>query len=292
MLSPAPPRSEANEATLITLPEPRASRCGPTARVQRMVVVRFTSITKRRSSSDRLTSGPRIESPRLLTRMSSRPKSRRTCATARSTSAARVMSATRGTTFRLVERASSAASGVTWVAVRLLMATSAPAWASTSAMPLPMPRPAPVISATLPSSRYSGMSMISRQRTLLAGGLEEGRIGPEEDRPVEKFEYFGGIPEVGIVPRAPHAGPLLKHIYEQEHGRGGFAGKVSHTYHLYPPTNWLPDEIKTLGEFAPNWESPLRSIGGVHHMLGVAAPERGRDVYRGMARVVANATSA
>jgi len=51
---------------------------------------------------------------------------------------------------------------------------------------------------------------------------------------MEKYDYFRGLPEVGIVPRAPHAGPLLRHLYEQEHGRGGFAGKVSHTYHLYP----------------------------------------------------------
>ncbi len=36
---------------------------------------------------------------------------------------------------------------------------------------------------------------------------------------MEKFEYFSGIPEVGIVPRAPHAGPLLRHVSEQEHGR-------------------------------------------------------------------------
>jgi hypothetical protein len=39
------------------------------------------------------------------------------------------------------------------------------------------------------------------------------------------IQYFGGVPEVGIVPRAPHAGPLLQHVYEQEHGRGGFAGR-------------------------------------------------------------------
>lgn len=49
------------------------------------------------------------------------------------------------------------------------------------------------------------------------------------------IEYIRGLPEVGIVPRAPHAGPLLEHLYEQEHGRGGFSGRVSHTYHLYPP---------------------------------------------------------
>jgi hypothetical protein len=49
---------------------------------------------------------------------------------------------------------------------------------------------------------------------------------------VDKFEYLSGLPEVGIVPRAPHVGPLLRELYEQEHGRGGFSGKVAHTYHL------------------------------------------------------------
>ena len=105
------------------------------------------------------------------------------------------------------------------------------------------------------------------------------------------IQYFGGLPEVGVVPRAPHAGPLLQHVYEQEHGRGGFSGKVSHTYHLYPPTNWLPGETAHLDAWAPHWESPLRPLGGIHHALGVA-PAGGADVYRGMARLVANATCA
>jgi homogentisate 1,2-dioxygenase len=105
------------------------------------------------------------------------------------------------------------------------------------------------------------------------------------------IQYFNGLPEVGIVPRAPHAGPLLRHVYEQEHGRGGFSGKVTHTYHLYPPTNWMPGETKILERYAPLWESPLRPLGGVHHALGVA-PAGGADVYRGMARLVANATCA
>jgi homogentisate 1,2-dioxygenase len=107
-----------------------------------------------------------------------------------------------------------------------------------------------------------------------------------------EIEYFGGLPEVGIVPRAPHAGPLLQHVYEQEHGRGGFSGKVTHTYHLYPPTNWLPGETKGLEGWAPRWESPLRPLGGVHHALGVMTPDGAGDVYRGMARLVANATAA
>ena len=103
------------------------------------------------------------------------------------------------------------------------------------------------------------------------------------------IQYFSGLPEAGIVPRAPHAGPLLQHVYEQEHGRGGFSGKVTHTYHLYPPTNWLPGETVVLDDWAPHWESPLRPLGGVHHALGVAPPQI-TDVYRGMGRLVANAT--
>jgi homogentisate 1,2-dioxygenase len=110
---------------------------------------------------------------------------------------------------------------------------------------------------------------------------------------MEKYEYFSGTPEVGIVPRAPHAGPLLQHLYEQEHGRGGFAGTVTHTYHLYPPTNWLADETRVLPDWAPLWESPMRPVGGVHHGLTKAgAAGEPRDVYRGMARLVANATAA
>jgi homogentisate 1,2-dioxygenase len=109
---------------------------------------------------------------------------------------------------------------------------------------------------------------------------------------MDKYEYWTGLPEVGIVPRAPHAGPLLRHLYEQEHGRGGFAGKVSHTYHLYPPTNWLASETRVLAEWAPRWDSPLRAVGGVHHALAMAPADASSDVYRGLARLVANQTAA
>ncbi len=108
---------------------------------------------------------------------------------------------------------------------------------------------------------------------------------------MDKYEYFSGMLEVGIVPRAPHAGPLVRELYELEHGRGGFAGKVSHTYHLYPPTNWLPGETRLRDSFAPRWESPLQPLGGVHHLLAMA-PRAVADVYRGMSRLVANAGTA
>src|SRR5438046_8648226 len=93
---------------------------------------------------------------------------------------------------------------------------------------------------------------------------------PTRRRAAEKSDSYRGLPEVGIVPRAPHAGPLLRHVYEQEHGRGGFSGKVAHTYHLYPPTNWLPAETRALDGFARAWESPLVPIGGTHLLLHCA----------------------
>src|SRR3989454_9496094 len=90
--------------------------------------------------------------------------------------------------------------------------------------------------------------------------------------------------------------PLFRsrHVYEQEHGRGGFAGKPPHPSHLHPPNNWLPDETRVLDgrTWAPDWESPLTPLGGVLHALDVMSPDAPRDVYRGMARLVANATVA
>src|SRR5207245_7311919 len=74
--------------------------------------------------------------------------------------------------------------------------------------------------------RVIGPSIIPLLATQPAGGTDG------------KVRVLRRNSEIGIVPRAPHAGPLVRHVYEQEHGRGGFAGKVTHTYHLYPPNNW------------------------------------------------------
>src|SRR2546423_14797319 len=105
-----------------------------------------------------------------------------------------------------------------------------------------------------------------------SGPTGGGTTGPRSPReaPMEKYEYFGGTPEVGIVPKAPHAGPLIRHVFEQEHGRGGFAGKVTHTYHLYPPTNWPAAETLDGRPWAPHQEAPLRPVGGSHHPRPVA----------------------
>ena len=96
------------------------------------------------------------------------------------------------------------------------------------------------------------------------------------------------------MPRAPHAGPLMRHVYEQEHGRGGFAGKVSHTYHLYPPTNWLPEESRLLDGAAFSRTGSRRSVLSAASTTRSESlePEAPRDVYRGMGRLIANATAA
>src|SRR5204863_7636169 len=127
------------------------------------------------------------------------------------------------------------------------------------------------------TTRFARYTAARRRRSAAAGGRICGHGGSA----MADIEYFSGLPEVGIVPRAPHAGPLLQHVYEQEHGRGGFSGKGSHTYHLSPPTNWMPDEPTTVDAWAPRWESPLRPLGGIHHAPPVAPPEI-PDAYRCM----------
>ena len=42
----------------------------------------------------------------------------------------------------------------------------------------------------------------------------------------------------GEAPLQPHVG-VPKGLYEEEHGRRGFFGRVSHLYHRHPPTGWL-----------------------------------------------------
>src|SRR5438034_819022 len=42
----------------------------------------------------------------------------------------------------------------------------------------------------------------------------------------------------GNAPLQPHVG-VPQGLYEEEHGRRGFFGRVSHLYHRHPPTGWL-----------------------------------------------------
>ncbi|MBI4272219.1 MAG: hypothetical protein HY615_17920 [Candidatus Rokubacteria bacterium] len=97
---------------------------------------------------------------------------------------------------------------------------------------------------------------------------------------MEKFEYFSGTPEVGIVPRAPHAGPLLRHVYEQEHGRGGimadFATPARVSEHAHALAR--PDDMTS-------WESYATDPRFAHR------PDRLAEV-RGLAERLADARDA
>ena len=88
-----------------------------------------------------------------------RPNFASTASTARRTLSGFVTSATMGSTRRPEAFAISAASGSTYFGVSAFSAMSAPACASTCAMPLPMPRPAPVMKTTLPVMSYSAGCM-------------------------------------------------------------------------------------------------------------------------------------
>jgi hypothetical protein len=78
---------------------------------------------------------------------------------------------------------------------------------------------------------------------------------------VDKFEYLSGLPEVGIVPRAPHAGPLLREVYEQEHGRGGFAGVYTTEPRFTFRENRLA-EVRAAAERLASERDTLRPTGG------------------------------
>ena len=49
----------------------------------------------------------------------------------------------------------------------------------------------------------------------------------------------------GKATRQAHVA-LPEGTYEEEHGREGFFGRVSHLYHVNPPTGWTRDREKYL----------------------------------------------
>ena len=135
--------------TLMTLPDPRATKCPPAARAPLKQPFRFVATTNSNSSGVSSRAGLRTFTPALLTRMSRRP-SRSTAAPAMaSQSSGEVTSAVKGAARRPRARISSARRSSS-AAVRLASSTSAPAAASASAIVRPSPRPAPVTMATRP----------------------------------------------------------------------------------------------------------------------------------------------
>lgn len=68
----------------------------------------------------------------------------------------------------------------------------------------------------------------------------------------------------GRVPRQAHVA-IPEGLYEEEHGRQGFAGRASQLYHRHPPTEWtridgpLQPHLINTGALEP---SDLRDSGG------------------------------
>ena len=150
-----PPRAirPATDPTLIRSATPRgplaaaARRCGIASWVTCISPFRFSSSMRRQSSSGLVSNGPSSMTPALLTRISSRPNSSATRATAARPRLASVMSAGTASTGRF-SAASSAARSASRSSRRATAATRAPPRASRRTVAWPMPLLAPVTRAT------------------------------------------------------------------------------------------------------------------------------------------------
>lgn len=88
----------------------------------------------------------------------------------------------------------------------------------------------------------------------------------------------------GRVSLQPHV-HLPAQTYEEEHGRKGFYGRVSHLYHRHPPTGWLRIE----GPLKPHAYYATRLLGE-----GEGQPEvllENSDVSIGIAKLTQNMTT-
>src|SRR6476620_11540974 len=61
-------------------------------------------------------------------------------------------------------------------------------------------------------------------------------MAPKDEKSKNVPSAFGW--EQGRFSKQPHVG-TPEGTYEEEHGRNGFFGRVSHLYHRHPPTGWL-----------------------------------------------------
>src|SRR4051812_3122085 len=89
----------------------------------------------------------------------------------------------------------------------------------------------------------------------------------------------------GTYSKQPHV-QVPEGTYEEEHGRQGFFGRVSHLYHRHPPTGWLRIEgplkphayqvSKLEGEIAAQPEVFLKNADV---QLGIAKLRASMDVF-------------
>jgi hypothetical protein len=146
----------ATEATLITEPVPRSTRCRPAAWQTYMAESRFSRSSLSQPVSRRSRNGTmKLDPPALFTTMSRQPSWSIAVATAAATDSCSVTSAGMTKAFRpstLICAAVSASPS----SLRATSARSAPAPASATAITWPIPRDAPVTKAFLPVRSKSG----------------------------------------------------------------------------------------------------------------------------------------
>ena len=135
--------------TLMMRPPPTLRISGMHFRISRMAPQTFSSKSDSQSSSDTSSKGLAMETPALLTRMSTRPNWSSAVPTTRSGVSRSMTSAERGTTTPsvAVRMSWAARSSTSWR--RATMMTLAPSSAMRMAANLPMPSLPPVTMATL-----------------------------------------------------------------------------------------------------------------------------------------------
>ncbi len=82
----------------------------------------------------------------------------------------------------------------------------------------------------------------------------------------------------GKVTLQPHVA-IPKGTYEEEHGRQGFFGRVSHLYHRHPPTGWLRIE----GPLKPRAYRVSQLVGGISGQPQIFL--KNADVQLGIAKL-------
>src|SRR6185503_6617621 len=162
------------EVMLTMRPLLRAIMCGIACLAQRNAPVTFTASVRSQSARSMSTTrsvGP--PTPALLTRMSSPPSSASVAATTDFTAASSATSASAVATRPPALRISAAVASSVSRRVAASI-TAAPSETKRSAIARPMPRPPPVMSATLPLSRFTGGN--------LARAIPAALLGPRRAR--------------------------------------------------------------------------------------------------------------
>src|SRR5437879_3116775 len=213
----APP-SPATEAMLMILPPPCAIMTFPAACEHKKAPVRFTSSTRRQSSTAIVATGATQARPALFTRMSIRPSSAFARSTIARTSSALVTSQRRPSA-RTPSAESSAAVSAQRSALRAQSTTSAPISASAVAICRPSPLPPPVTMATRPLRSNSSLVCIRSPRSFASitpvvqsagAGLRavpRCAAAPRAPRGVHGAQVY---PHEQALPREDHAAQALK----------------------------------------------------------------------------------